>query len=665
MERIFFNKSIWLLFSINLLVVPLTLAQQNPEAREEKFILHKFQKPVGEENYAVKKIADSIKLTVDFKFNDRGTDVPLKATLVMDSAFSPGYFRMKGKTSRFSSVDVEVMQKNGKLISRLNKDVDTLDLPQSPSFFISGYSPVSVHMMLLHYWKKRSGTASIRAFPKGNINIRFAGYDTIKHEGSLQILERYTLKGLIWGSEMMWSTTSGELICLLTNDAEGDKFEAIRDTHVQHLPFFIGKSGVYGISAFRVRKYDQTSSDVVLRNAEIVDVIKGRIISRGTVVVRDGKIVKVASSNSYTPPKGVRVVDVRGKYIVPGLWDMHAHFQQVEWGPAYLAAGVTTVRDVGNEFDFINAIQKAIDNGTGIGPRILKAGIIDGEGKNALGIIRAETAAEAKAAVLKYKNAGFHQIKVYSSVKPEILKAICEEAHRHGFSVTGHVPSNVTVAEAIDLGQDQINHVHFISRYLQKTVKDKDNLFSDSVTTGLINKMKTRNIVVDPTLGIIEWISRSLDTPIDSFEPGIRFLPDDLKDIFKTMGLPAAEAAERQKMLESGKQLIYHLHKNGITIVAGTDMMVPGFSLFRELELYNQAGLTPLEALRTATIIPARVMKREHESGSIEAGKNADLIIVEGNPLANISNLRNVRLVIKGGKLYDPSELRQTIDFKP
>ena len=161
-------------------------------------------------------------------------------------------------------------------------------------------------------------------------------------------------------------------------------------------------------------------------------------------------------------PAGAFIIDAKGKTILPGLWDMHAHFEQAEWGPAYLAAGVTTVSDCGNEFGYINAIQKAIDDGSGIGPHILKAGIIDGKGPYAFGIIQADTKEEAIAEVDRYKENGFVQIKIYSSVKPAIVKAICDEAHRVGLTVTGHIPDGMTLMQGVDSGMDMVNHVQYV-----------------------------------------------------------------------------------------------------------------------------------------------------------------------------------------------------------
>src|SRR4029077_3852720 len=163
----------------------------------------------------------------------------------------------------------------------------------------------------------------------------------------------------------------------------------------------------------------------------------------GTVVVVDGRITAVGPSGRVAVPPGATIVNAAGKTVMPGLWDMHAHFEQVEWGPIYLAAGVTTIRDVGNELEFIVAARDAVAAGKGIGPRMLLAGIIDGPGSNGLGAVRAASPEEARQRVDRYHDAGFTQIKIYSSVSLDVLRAITAEAHRLGMTVTGHVPEGM------------------------------------------------------------------------------------------------------------------------------------------------------------------------------------------------------------------------------
>ena len=155
---------------------------------------------------------------------------------------------------------------------------------------------------------------------------------------------------------------------------------------------------------------------------------------------------------------------------------MHAHFTQVEWGPIYLAAGVTTARDCANEFEFITAARDAIAGGRGLGPRLLPAGIIDGEGPRTIGVDTASTPAQALALVRRYAGAGFPQIKIYSSLKPELVPEIAREAHRLGMSVTGHIPEGMELQPAIEAGMDQVNHITYVTKYMRRTSRRNPNL---------------------------------------------------------------------------------------------------------------------------------------------------------------------------------------------
>jgi imidazolonepropionase-like amidohydrolase len=341
---------------------------------------------------------------------------------------------------------------------------------------------------------------------------------------------------------------------------------------------------------------------------------------------------------------------------------MHAHFEQAEWGPAYLAAGVTTVRDCGNEFNYINAVKRAIDEGQGVGPHILKAGIVDGPGPAGIGIIRASTPEEAVTVVRRYKDSGFVQIKIYSSMQPAIVKAICDEAHKQGLTVTGHIPEGMTLMQGVDSGMDMVNHIQYVYTVMKRN-KDRTVDWNDPQTTAAVDFIASHHVVVDATLGVFEMIFRSVKDTITKMEPAYYTLPEPLQVLFVNMGMPPENAEKFKPMFRDMEKIVKVLHDKGVTLVAGTDMGFPGFSVDRELELYVEGGLTPLEALQTATIIPAQVMKQEAVSGSIEAGKQADLLIVDGDPLLQIRDLRKVKMVIKDGKLYEPDQLHKMASF--
>lgn len=628
------------------------------------FLLHKFARNIGKETYYITTTDSGIRYDVNFRFVDRGSPVPLTARIVVSPGYEAKQLWIKGSTSRFSTINDSIVIR-GQMAFIKSDDSNYTKKISQPDFLIAGYSPGTVQMLLLKYWEKHGRPAVINTLPSGSLRIKKDGMDTLNANGNKLVLQRYIVSGLVWGNELIWTDAKGNLICLITNDAEGDKLEMMAEPYEQLLPQLIAKAAGYSMRLFREsigKKSTVTSNTVAITGGNVLDVQSGNWIKNAVVLVENGKISKIENNGSVAIPVNTRTINANGQMILPGLWDMHAHFQQAEWGPAYLAAGVTTVRDVGNEFEYINAIQQAINSGQGIGPNILKAGIIDGSGPMALGVINATTKEEAIAAVQLYKQNGFVQIKIYSSVKPEIVKAIADEAHRQGLTVTGHVPEGMNALQAIDSGMNAINHAQYIYAMLKKNAAREVD-WSDSANQRMLTQLQQSKAVIDPTIGVYELFLRPLDEDIKRIEPAFETLPAPLKSLFEHTGLPADRAKNFKPMFESMRALVKVMHDKGITFVAGTDMGFPGYSLARELELYVEAGLTPLEAIRTATIIPARVMGVDGVRGSIEVGKVADLVIVEGNPLENIRNIRNVKWVVKDGQVYEPKELHRVAGF--
>lgn len=629
------------------------------------FLLHKFAQNIGKEKYTVSRHGDIVTYTIDFKFTDRGAPVPLNAKMQLTPAFEPVAFTINGRTSRMSTIDDSVVIHQNKAYIKVDNSTTSITLPPV-RFPIAGYSPGTAQMLLLQYWKKHNKPAMVNILPSGKVQIKKDGEDTLLFNNEPLVLERYVIGGLIWGNEFLWTDANGQLFCLITNDAEGDKLEMMLEPYESLLPVLINKAAAYGMRLFtaNAKPSYEKHNVIAITGGTILDVENNRSISNGLVLIKDGKITKVGAANNVAIPSGAYIINAKGKTVLPGLWDMHAHFQQADWGPAYLAAGVTTVRDCGNEFEYINAVQQAIDKGKGIGPHILKAGIIDGNGSYALGIIRANTREEAIKEVQRYKANGFHQIKIYSSVKPEIVKEICTEAHRLGLTVSGHIPKGMTLQQGVDSGMDQVNHIPYVYSVLKKN-KDGSIDFSAAENVTVFNFIKAHHVVIDPTLGVFELLLRSLKDSITKVEPAFASLPEPLKPLFINTGAPNDSLAKRGSLLmKNYKQIVYRLYTDSIAIVAGTDMGFPGLSIFREMELYVESGLTPIQALQTATIVPARVMNMEKSSGSISPGKNADIIITNGNPLQNISNIRNVVTVLKDGNIYNPARLHRMAGFQ-
>ena len=681
--RRFFLRSFFMLAVAVVLSAPAfaqtSAAQASATPVEEgKFILHKFEQPIGQETYEVTKDGDSLRVKMDFKFTDRGSPVPMTATFRGAADWTPEDFEIKGNNSRSTTIDDAVEVQPDKVRVR-DRDKWTESARPSQFFTIAGYAPATMQMLMVRYWATHGSPAQLATLPSGQVRIEPRGQDTIKIDGKEQTLDRYTVQGLIWGLETLWFDSSRNLVAEVSTDAEFDHFEAIRDGYESGLGTFVGRAGAdemaaladisKGISGSRAEK-------IALVGGTLIDGTGAAPVPDSVVLIEKGRIVDAGPTSRVKIPSGAQKIDVRGKFILPGLWDMHAHFEQVEWGPIYLAAGATTVRDCGNEFEFITAVRDAIATGHGLGPRILAAGIVDGSGPLAIGVARVDTPEEAKMWVDKYHDAGFQQMKIYSSVKLEEVKDVAAEAHRLGMSVTGHVPEGLNAYQVIEAGQDQINHVPYIADImvlpLPENATRADRLNAEAnidlnspEAKKAISFLVQHKTVLDPTVALFEFFTASSAKPPVSIEPGVAKVAPELQAILAEAGPPAPNAEVREKIVQKYIEIIGALHRAGVPIVAGTDQTVPGYSLYREIELYVQAGFTPMEAIQAATIVPARVLGFDKELGTVEAGKRADVIILDGNPLESIHNIRKVEFVITNGVMYNCAELWRSVGFKP
>jgi imidazolonepropionase-like amidohydrolase len=309
-------------------------------------------------------------------------------------------------------------------------------------------------------------------------------------------------------------------------------------------------------------------------------------------------------------------------------------------------------------------VRDAIKNDHAIGPRMLLAGLIDAGGPRAFGHVTAETPEEAVAAVQRYHDAGFEQIKLYTYLSPEVVRTISGEAHRLGMTVTGHVPQALSTRVGIEDGMDQINHLNYVTSMLRAPgATGAPDLQSDTAKEA-IQFLLDRHTVVDPTASWGEMGSHSKEIPLESFEPGILSAPAILDAKFRGMegNATADQAHARMAQTESVILALFHA---GVPIVAGSDTGLVGFGLHRELEIYADAGMTPMEVIQTATIVSARAMGLDKDTGTVEVGKRADLILVDGDPLKDVKNLRRVTRVVADGRVYDAAALWRSAGFHP
>lgn len=658
---------------------PSTTAQTPPApthaiAERGKFKLYKYQFPVGEETYEIARAGEGVRLSARSELTFIGGKVSLAATLQTRRDLAPLRFEIKGQTSTRSDVDASVEVESG--VARVREGNQTKSVNVGENFYTTGgLAPVSMQTLLFRYWQRRGVRAgALQLLPGGSARILPRGRDTVTAKGKEVRLERYQIEGVTWGRETVWFDAEEQLVAVVGADAELDRFEAVREGFETALPFFVAKGAedaVAHLAELKRQIKPVRAGTFALVGGLLVDGRSETGINDSVVVVEGDRILAAGSRAVVKIPRGATRVDARGLTVLAGLWDTHGHNTQAEWFPASLAAGITSVRDAGNEPEFIVPLRDAIRSGRALAPRLLLAGVIDG-GRSPLGTVTAETPEEARAAVRRYHALGYEQIKIYQSLKPELVAAVAAEAHRLGLSVTGHVPGGTNAFEAVEAGMDQINHINFITRLMYPrdfkptpgTPAPPLDLESASAQAG-INFLKRHGTVVEPTLARGELNLHPRASGFSNYEPGMAKLPYELFVVLNNTGVPA-ELNERAKAaLERSLKLTARLHRGGVPLMAGSDLVVPGHSMFRELELLVQAGLSPLEAIRAATIVPARALKLERELGTVEAGKRADLMLVEGNPLDSISHIRRVKYVVTRGQMYDSAALWRSVGFRP
>jgi imidazolonepropionase-like amidohydrolase len=525
-------------------------------------------------------------------------------------------------------------------------------------YTVDGYAPFAAQMLLLRYWKQHGQprvVGTVPGLPVNDVFIEARGRNVLSAAGKRIVLDRFVVDGVVWGRETIWLDERGVLAAAITR-AGGLSFEAVRDDLEPRLLELVTAAAADRIEDLeRITRESPLvkSGTYALAGATIVDGTGQPPVRDGVVLVEDGRIAAVGRRGSIALPAGVPQVDVGGKVLVPGLWDMHTHVTQIEWAPVYLAAGVTTVRDMGNEFEFIVALRQSIASRRSLGPRLLLAGLVDGPGPNAFGVYEASTPEEAAHVVAMYEAARFDQIKIYSLLTRDIVGVLSAEAHRRHMTVTGHVPNGLTIEQAVDAGMDQIAHLAIRGEA------------GDEEVGRTIALLKERRTVMDPTQSWNELLGHAVGTPIAAFQPGIAKIPAPLNRVFSNAGAADIDAATARARLERGLRIVKALYDAGVPIVAGTDEGIPGHSVHREIELYVEAGLTPMQALQAATIVPARAMHLDAELGTIERGKRADLVVLDANPLEAVRNIRSVRWTISEGRIYDAARLWKSVRFQP
>lgn len=416
---------------------------------------------------------------------------------------------------------------------------------------------------------------------------------------------------------------------------------------------------------------------LVIENVGVVDVRSGRVLEGRHVTVTDGKITAISAA-AVDAPNALRV-DGTGRSLMPGLWDMHGHFSLAD-GVLNIAGGVTNVRDIGNVHEQIMQLTAAFDSGEVIGPNTWRAGFIDKAGPFASGYA-AETLDDALDRVDFYADNGYMQIKLYSSIEPDWVAPIAARARERGLRLSGHIPAYMSAEQAVGAGYNEIQHINMV--FLNFLAGDREdtrkqirftlygdeagNLDLDSAEVGaFLDLLAENDVVVDPTAAIFDTMLRHLPgEPDPTFAAVVDHLPLSVaRGLYNPeMDMTGREAAWARSA-EKQAQMLKLLHERGIQLVPGSDN-IAAFTLHRELEVYAEAGIPAADVLRIATLDSARTVGADDRKGAVEEGMDADLLLVEGNPLEDISAVRQGVLVVKGNAAYRPDRLYRAVGVKP
>ena len=660
-------------------VVSLATSFANAQNESGKFRFYETKELRGEETYQITQSPNgelTVQAKTDLPFAQQEKNPLLNLTLRTSKDLTPLSFSIKGPTLLDIEEDTSISVQ-GTTANFLDRGQNRSVQVSANFFTMSGCLPLTLEMMLVRYWLAHGRPRSIPLLPAGEAFVELRGKDVVTISGRPVELTRYHLRGKKWRAgwarQTLWLDGENRLVAAINLGSEIESnLYAFREGYESSTTFFLERAVNDAIERLTQLANDLSpkgSSSLALVGGTLIDATGKPPVPNAVVLIQGDRIVAAGPRSSVTIPTGARIVDVTGKFLLPGLWDMHAHLYQTEFGPTYLAAGITSARDVGNDIETATALRDAAKEKRGLGPRLLLAGYIDGKNEGKTFDVQVETAEEAQAAVRRYKNAGYEQIKIRDAVKLETLKAICAEAHRLGMTVTGHVPEGLNAYQAVEAGMDQISHLSYVEtaffpKLEHNGLEGSINLNGRN-TVKALKFFKDHGTVVDATDAVIELMLRPMNVPIESFEPGLSKVPAELTVQINKKGESAAQGEALRMVMDVLLKITGALHRAGVPIVAGTDVGVPGHTLHRELELYVKAGFTPLEAIQAATIVPARVMKLDQEVGTIESGKRADLLIVDANPLDNISNIRKGRFVVTQGRLFDCAKLWESVGFKP
>ena len=631
-------------------------------------------KPSGREvdRYSLNGVVDS-----EFEFNDRGRGPKIRAHYEFGADGAPVRVDVSGTNYLKAPVDEHLVASGAGRAWRGRAEQGS---SSRPGFYLSADGASAVELAALARVALRAGAQGVALLPGGLARAEVLADATIASHGHTAHVREIGISGIGFEPATLWVDDAGEYF-----GSPGSYFAILRTGWEDvNSTLFARQSeaedAYYARLATRLSR--RPDHALAFEHVQVFDAERAEMIVDQTVIVDRDRIVSVGPAAAAMIPAGAERIDGTGRTLLPGLFDMHMHSRSVD-GILDIASGVTSGRDVGNDIERLAQIQQHWSQGTAIGPRLWKAGVIDGPGRyQAPTGMFVETVADAVAAVNRYADLGYVQIKLYSSLNPELIAPIAAAAHGRGLRLSGHVPNGTSAAEFVRRGADELQHINFVflnflasestdTRTPERFTVVAENAAGfdlDSPAVGdFIRLLLEHHTTLDVTLAAFDGMFNGRPGSVSpSFAPVFDRLPVQARRQALSEGLPVT-AANDQRYRDSYVamlRLTKKLFDAGVPILVGTDS-TPGIMLHRELELEVQAGIPPLRALQNATWLAASVLKQQDTLGSIRPGKKADLLLVEGDPGTRIGDIRRGRLVLRDGVLFEPDRLYAAIGVLP
>jgi len=595
-------------------------------------------------------------VTVDFEYNDRGRGPKTHTVMKVDDSL-PVSMKTTGNDYLKQKIEEQFTVENG--VAAWKNTAETGE-DQPGKLYASMYGPPEENGIIANALLKNGGKLALAG----------GGEATIKKVGDATLhgthVNAYEIRGFGLTPYEIWLDDHNNFFGVVSS-----WFSTIREGFEGDIKTLVDAEDARQLErgkALTAKLTHRAANDrLTVTNARVFDPRTLGVADGMTVVVEGNRIVSVSPGSAVTPAG--EVIDAHGMMLLPGLWDMHQHFGDTD-GVLDIAAGITSGRDLGNDDATLRELKRKIESGEAIGPRIVMAGLVDGRGPyQGPTKFLVDNEDEAKTAIDFFASHGYEGLKIYSSIKPELVPMMTRYAHEKGLRVSGHIPAGMTASQAVDAGYNEIQHINMLflnfwpeiketrtpARFTEPANRGADLDVNSPEVRAFLEKLKANNIAIDPTVNVFENMFTARTGSLDpSYAMIADRLPPQVRRGLYTGGLPVPDGKDIQYRASFQRMLdfIKAAHDAGVTIVAGTDAF-SGFALHRELELYALAGIPAPEVLRIATLVPAQILRREKDLGWIEPGKLADFILVDGDPTQNISDIRKIVTVVKDGKVYD------------